>query len=246
MLQAQHILLNYKKYIINQYNMYKLLKRKVRKAQQGMPVIQYPQIQNSYKKEDLDILMKPQAPENLLKLDLNNAKDITSQKQQPQQSKPTYDYTDPNLDEVVRRTNILQSKGINPELAFNIAHLSIIENGRKKYYSFGKTANNLQQWANNVQNSLTKGHYKALNSATSYGQFINTLKRLNYNTRPIFYKKEIEAGRGHNLKLVNNYNQRNGFKMVASVDDNIPETDYVDTGITNAKHGGILKWIRIK
>ena len=58
--------------------------------------------------------------------------------------------------QILQRYVSLINQGIPPQAAFDTAHLSLIEDGRKnKFYSFGKRATNLEDWAKNVKDSLT-------------------------------------------------------------------------------------------
>lgn len=123
--------------------------------------------------------------------------------------------TDP---QVLQRYISLINNGIDPQAAFDSAHLSIIEDGRpNKYYSFGKRASTLQGWTKNATDSLTIGRYKGLQGVQNFGQFKSKLRKLNYNTRPAFYNAEIGRGRNKDKGIVNKWNQAHGLPLIASL-----------------------------
>ena len=86
-----------------------------------------------------------------------------------------------------------------------------------KFYSFGKRATNLQDWAKNATDSLTVGRYKNLNNATNYQQFKQGLRQKHYNSRPQFYNVEMNRGRDKNKQIVNQYNQQHGLPLIAGI-----------------------------
>ena len=70
---------------------------------------------------------------------------------------------DNTMPQITQRYVALLNKGIPAQAAFDIAHLSLIEDGRpNKFYSFGKRATNLQDWTKNASDSLTVGRYTSL------------------------------------------------------------------------------------
>lgn len=120
--------------------------------------------------------------------------------------------------QIIQRYTALINNGINPQVAFDTANLSLLEDGRAgKYYSFGKRANNLQDWTKNATDSLTIGRYKNLNNATNFNQFKQGLKQKNYNSRPSFYTVDMNRGRNKNKQLVNEYNQQHGLPLIAGL-----------------------------
>lgn len=120
--------------------------------------------------------------------------------------------------QILQRYISLINAGINPQLAFDTSHLSLVEDGRpNKYYSFGKRATNIQDWTKNATDSLTTGRYKNLNNIQNFQQFKQGLKQKNYNTRPAFFNTEINRGRDRDKKIVNDYNKANGLPLVSGL-----------------------------
>lgn len=125
---------------------------------------------------------------------------------------------DNNMPQITQRYISLLNQGIPSQVAFDTAHLSLIEDGRKnKFYSFGKRATNLQDWTKNATNSLTTGRYKNLLDTTNFDQFKKGLKLKNYNIRPAFYNIEMNRGRSKNKQIINQWNQQNDISPVAGV-----------------------------
>lgn len=109
----------------------------------------------------------------------------------------------------------LINNNINPQVAFDTAHLSMIEDGRpNKYYSFGKRATTLDGWIKNATGSLTVGRYKNLLNTNNLEEFKRGLKAKQYNSRPAFYK-EMDRGREANKKIINQYNQQHGIPLIS-------------------------------
>ena len=109
----------------------------------------------------------------------------------------------------------LINNNINPQVAFDTAHLSMIEDGRpNKYYSFGKRATTLDGWVKNATDSLTVGRYKNLLNTNNLEEFKRGLKAKQYNSRPAFYK-EMDRGRESDKKIINQYNQQHGIPLVS-------------------------------
>ena len=109
----------------------------------------------------------------------------------------------------------LINNNINPQVAFDTAHLSMIEDGRpNKYYSFGKRATTLDGWVKNTTDSLTVGRYKNLLNTNNLEEFKRGLKAKQYNSRPAFYK-EMDRGRESDKKIINQYNQQHGIPLVS-------------------------------
>lgn len=120
--------------------------------------------------------------------------------------------------QILPRYISLVNAGISPQVAFDTSNLSLVEDNRKnKYYSFGKRANNLQDWTKNAVDSLTVGRYQNLNNTTNFQQFKQGLKQKHYNSRPAFYNIEMNRGRDKNKKIVNQYNQIHGLPLVAGL-----------------------------
>lgn len=126
--------------------------------------------------------------------------------------------------QILQRYVSLINQGIPPQAAFDTAHLSLIEDGRKnKFYSFGKRATNLEDWAKNAKDSLTTGRYKNLFNVKDFNQFKQGLRQKNYNTRPAFYNVEIGRGRDKNKQIINQWNKENNISPVAGIYNNINE-----------------------
>lgn len=120
--------------------------------------------------------------------------------------------------QITQRYVVLLNKGIYPQVAFDTAHLSMIEDGRPgKYYSFGKKAIDLEDWAQNAADSLTVGRYKNLQNARNFGQFKQGLKQKNYNSRPAFYNIEMNRGRAKDRQIINQWNRQNGISPIVSI-----------------------------
>ena len=116
---------------------------------------------------------------------------------------------------VLQRYIGLLNNNINPQVAFDTAHLSIIEDGRpNKYYSFGKRATTLDGWIKNATDSLTIGRYKNLLNTNNLNEFKRGLKAKQYNSRPAFYK-EMDRGREVDKKIINQYNQQHGIPLIS-------------------------------
>ena len=118
--------------------------------------------------------------------------------------------------QILQRYTALVDAGINPQTAFDTAHLSLIEvpNG---YYSFGKRATDLNGWTKNATDSLTTGRYQNLNNVTNFQQFKQGLKQKNYNSRPRFYNVEINRNIDKHKQIVNNYNSQHGLPLIAGI-----------------------------
>lgn len=120
--------------------------------------------------------------------------------------------------QILQRYISLINAGINPQLAFDTSHLSLVEDGRpNKYYSFGKRATNIQDWTKNATDSLTTGRYKNLNNIQNFQQFKQGLKQKNYNSRPAFYNVELNRNRDKHKQIVNQYNQQHGLPLIAGL-----------------------------
>lgn len=120
--------------------------------------------------------------------------------------------------QILPRYTALVNAGISPQVAFDTSNLSLVEDSRKnKYYSFGKRANNLQDWAKNAVDSLTVGRYQNLNNATNFQQFKQGLKQKHYNNRPAFYNVEMTRGRDKNKQIINQYNQTHGLPLISGL-----------------------------
>ena len=79
---------------------------------------------------------------------------------------------DNTMPQITQRYVALLNKGIPAQVAFDTAHLSLIEDGRpNKFYSFGKRATNLQDWTKNATDSLTIGRYNNLQNIQNFNQF---------------------------------------------------------------------------
>lgn len=120
------------------------------------------------------------------------------------------------IPQILQRYTSLIDAGINPQAAFDTAHLSLIE-VPKGYYSFGKRATDLNGWTKNAVDSLTIGRYKNLNDVVNFQQFKQGLKQKNYNSRPRFYNVEINRNRDKHKQIVNDYNQQHGLPLIAGI-----------------------------
>ncbi len=123
---------------------------------------------------------------------------------------------DNTMPQITQRYLTLLNNGIQPQAAFDTAHLSIIEDGRPgKYYSFGKRSTTLNGWGKNATDSLKTGRYKNLQNVQNFNQFKQGLKQKNYNTRPAFYNVEINRGRNRDKQIINSWNKDHQLPLIS-------------------------------
>lgn len=101
----------------------------------------------------------------------------------------------------------LRDKGLSNQVAFETTWQSNKEKP-KSYYSFGKMASGLQDWANKANSSLTTGLYKAARDSTTFNDFRH--KTFKYNTNPN-YTTWLLKGRDQGKQFINNYIKQNNL-----------------------------------
>lgn len=101
----------------------------------------------------------------------------------------------------------LRDKGLSNQVAFETTWQSNKERP-KSYYSFGRTASDLQDWANKANSSLTIGLYKAARDSTTFSDFRH--KTFKYNTNPS-YTTWLLKGRDQGKQFINNYIKQNNL-----------------------------------
>lgn len=101
----------------------------------------------------------------------------------------------------------LRDKGLSNQVAFETTWQSNKERP-KSYYSFGRTASSLQDWANKANSSLTTGLYKAARDSTTFNDFRH--KTFKYNTNPS-YTTWLLKGRDQGKQFINNYIKQNNL-----------------------------------
>lgn len=106
-----------------------------------------------------------------------------------------------NQDKLIDMFNALREKGLPNQVAFETTWQSIKEKP-DAYYSFGRKAQNLQDWANKANYSLTKGIYKAAKDSINFNDFRN--KTFQYNKQPT-YTKWLKTGRDSGKQFINKY-----------------------------------------
>ncbi len=120
----------------------------------------------------------------------------------------------------------LKNKGLSNQVAFETAWQSIKERPQG-FYSFGRTANSLEDWANKANYSLTKGIYKSARDSTSFNDWRK--KTFKYNRKPT-YTSWLQTGRNEAKDYINSYiNENNLGEPIALLD----KTD----GVVLAKNG---------
>lgn len=133
---------------------------------------------------------------------------------------------DPKSPQVLQRYITLLNHGIDEQPAFEVARMSVLENGTPgKFYTFGKYRPDLNSWGKSAADSLTTGRYKNLREIDNFNEFKQGLKQKGYNNRPSFYSRDLMRGRDKHKQIINAWNQQNGLPLVAmiSTDNNYPD-----------------------
>lgn len=113
--------------------------------------------------------------------------------------------------------NALRNKGLSNQVAFETSWQSIKERP-SGYYSFGRKAQNLNDWANKANQSLTTGLYKAARDSTNFNEFRN--KTFQYNKLPT-YTNWLKTGRDSGKQFINKYIKSNDLgQPIALINNN--------------------------
>lgn len=127
-----------------------------------------------------------------------------------------------NPNKFVDMFNALRTKGLSNQVSFETAWQSIKEQP-KGYYSFGQKAQNLNDWADKANRSLTIGRYKAARDSVNFNDFRN--KTLQYNRLPT-YTNWLKTGRDSGKYFINQYIKNNNLgQPIAQINNNVDQQD---------------------
>ena len=150
----------------------------------------------------MELILKYQNGSKIGPIHLNNVQQFQNG------GTPTYFKTygiDPT--KFINMFKALRDKGLSNQVAFETTWQSNKERP-KSYYSFGRTASGLQDWANKANNSLTTGLYKAARDSTNFSDFRH--RTFKYNTNPS-YTTWLLKGRDQGKQFINNYIKQNNL-----------------------------------
>lgn len=133
-----------------------------------------------------------------------------------------------NADKLYGMYQALRSKGLSQYPALMYAWQAIKEQP-KKYYAFGKSYDNVNDWAQHSYDALTgkrvNGLYKNAQYATNYDEWRKSMK--SFNTHPEYWDTWLTTGMGDGLNYLKTREQQS-----ASV------------SVIQNKYGGLLQKIK--
>lgn len=119
--------------------------------------------------------------------------------------------------------NALRNKGLSNQVAFETTWQSNKERP-KGYYSFGRKATDINDWANKASKSLTTGLYKAAKDSTNFNEFRQ--KTFMYNKLPT-YTDWLKTGRDQGKQFINKYIKDNNLGQPVAILNNNYESNLV-------------------
>ena len=119
--------------------------------------------------------------------------------------------------------NALRNKGLSNQVAFETTWQSNKESP-KGYYSFGRKATDINDWANKASKSLTTGLYKAAKDSTNFNEFRQ--KTFMYNKLPT-YTNWLKTGRDYGKQFINKYIEDNNLGQPVAILNNNYESNLV-------------------